>query len=147
MRIFCQIMSPRQSITWQPLCPSFYSVRYFSRRSSSATSDKRVGLLSEQFSKYANLFFLFTACIQQIPGVSPTNRWTTIAPLSVVLLASALKEVQEDLVRFGISILLLTHLPCSETIPIGRRPQFPSCKSAHPDRCFRRDKVAGYQSW
>jgi len=54
---------------------------------------------SEQFSKYANLFFLFTACIQQIPGVSPTNRYTTIAPLAVVLLASAFKEVSEDMVR------------------------------------------------
>ncbi|TFY79586.1 hypothetical protein EWM64_g4423 [Hericium alpestre] len=55
--------------------------------------------LFEQFSKYANIFFLFTACIQQIPGVSPTNKWTTIAPLAVVLLASAFKEVQEDLKR------------------------------------------------
>ncbi|KAF9524020.1 calcium transporting ATPase [Crepidotus variabilis] len=55
--------------------------------------------LFEQFSKYANLFFLFTACIQQIPGVSPTNKYTTIAPLAVVLLASAFKEVQEDLKR------------------------------------------------
>ncbi|KAF8639497.1 hypothetical protein AX17_001402 [Amanita inopinata Kibby_2008] len=55
--------------------------------------------LLEQFSKYANLFFLFTACIQQIPGVSPTNRYTTIVPLAVVLLASAFKEVQEDLKR------------------------------------------------
>ncbi|KAA1470665.1 calcium transporting ATPase [Dentipellis sp. KUC8613] len=53
----------------------------------------------EQFSKYANVFFLFTACIQQIPGVSPTNRWTTIAPLALVLLASAYKEMQEDLKR------------------------------------------------
>ncbi|KAJ2890698.1 aminophospholipid translocase, partial [Coemansia aciculifera] len=32
----------------------------------------------EQFSKYANVFFLFTGCIQQINGVSPTSRWTTI---------------------------------------------------------------------
>ncbi|CAA7261647.1 unnamed protein product [Cyclocybe aegerita] len=55
--------------------------------------------LFEQFSKYANLFFLFTACIQQIPGVSPTNKYTTIAPLAVVLMASAFKEVQEDLKR------------------------------------------------
>lgn len=53
----------------------------------------------EQFSKYANMFFLFTVCIQQIPGVSPTNQYTTIAPLAVVLLASAIKEFQEDLVR------------------------------------------------
>jgi phospholipid-transporting ATPase len=55
--------------------------------------------LLEQFSKYANLFFLFTACIQQIPDVSPTNKYTTIAPLAVVLLASAFKETQEDLKR------------------------------------------------
>ncbi|KAF8813752.1 Ca-transporting ATPase [Phlegmacium glaucopus] len=55
--------------------------------------------LFEQFSKYANLFFLFTACIQQIPGVSPTNQYTTIAPLAVVLMASAFKEVQEDMKR------------------------------------------------
>ncbi|KAN0062782.1 aminophospholipid translocase [Thecaphora frezii] len=55
--------------------------------------------LVEQFSKYANVFFLFTACIQQIPGVSPTNRWTTIVPLALVLLASAFKEVKEDIKR------------------------------------------------
>lgn len=55
--------------------------------------------LFEQFSKYANLFFLFTACIQQIPNVSPTNRWTTIVPLAIVIAASALKELQEDIKR------------------------------------------------
>ncbi|KAH8922693.1 aminophospholipid-transporting P-type ATPase [Atractiella rhizophila] len=55
--------------------------------------------LFEQFSKYANLFFLFTVIIQQIPGVSPTNRYTTIAPLSLVLLVAAFKEIQEDLKR------------------------------------------------
>lgn len=62
----------------------------------------------EQFSKYANLFFLFTACIQQIPDVSPTNRYTTIAPLAVVLLASAFKEVQEDMVRSLLHFLILS---------------------------------------
>ncbi|KAJ7647596.1 aminophospholipid-transporting P-type ATPase, partial [Roridomyces roridus] len=55
--------------------------------------------LTEQFSKYANLFFLFTACIQQVPNVSPTQKYTTIVPLGVVLLASAFKEVQEDMKR------------------------------------------------
>ncbi|KAF7298099.1 P-type phospholipid transporter [Mycena chlorophos] len=55
--------------------------------------------LGEQFSRYANLFFLFTACIQQIPNVSPTQQYTTIVPLGIVLLASAFKEVQEDLKR------------------------------------------------
>lgn len=52
--------------------------------------------LYEQFSKYANLFFLFTAIIQQIPNVSPTNRYTTIVPLLIVLLVSAFKELLED---------------------------------------------------
>lgn len=52
--------------------------------------------LFEQFSKYANLFFLFTALIQQVPNVTPTNRYTTIGTLMVVLLVSAIKEIMED---------------------------------------------------
>ncbi|KAF2086475.1 putative phospholipid-transporting ATPase [Saccharata proteae CBS 121410] len=55
--------------------------------------------LYEQFSKYANLFFLFTAIIQQIPNISPTNQYTTIAPLAVVLFVSAIKETVEDFRR------------------------------------------------
>ncbi|TGJ82906.1 hypothetical protein E0Z10_g5870 [Xylaria hypoxylon] len=52
--------------------------------------------LIEQFSKFANVFFLFTAGLQQIPGLSPTNQYTTIGPLTVVLLISAAKELVED---------------------------------------------------
>ncbi|KAK7430019.1 aminophospholipid translocase [Neonectria magnoliae] len=52
--------------------------------------------LFEQFSKFANVFFLFTAALQQIPNLSPTNPYTTIAPLIVVLLISAGKELVED---------------------------------------------------
>lgn len=55
--------------------------------------------LFEQFSKYANLFFLFTAALQQIPNVSPTNRYTTIVPLAIVLAVSAIKELVEDYKR------------------------------------------------
>lgn len=55
--------------------------------------------LFEQFSKYANLFFLFTSAIQQVPNVSPTNRYTTIGTLIVVLLVLAIKEIVEDLKR------------------------------------------------
>lgn len=55
--------------------------------------------LFEQFSKFANIFFLFTAALQQIPGLSPTNQYTTIAPLLVVLLVSAVKEAIEDYKR------------------------------------------------
>lgn len=56
--------------------------------------------LLEQFSKYANVFFLFIGCIQQIPGVSPTNRWTTLVPLGIVLLVAAAKEIAEDWRRY-----------------------------------------------
>ncbi|KAI8364585.1 hypothetical protein BD560DRAFT_402805 [Blakeslea trispora] len=52
--------------------------------------------LYEEFSKYANLFFLFVSCIQQIPDVSPTSRWTTLVPLVIVLFITAVKEVVED---------------------------------------------------
>lgn len=52
--------------------------------------------LFEQFSKYANVFFLFTSVLQQIPNLSPTNPYTTIVPLIVVLLISAGKELVED---------------------------------------------------
>ncbi|MCJ1310243.1 hypothetical protein MMC25_003905 [Agyrium rufum] len=64
--------------------------------------------LFEQFSKYANLFFLFTAGVQQIPNISPTGRWTTVAPLSVVLAVSAAKELAEDYKRKS-SDKLLNH--------------------------------------
>ncbi|KAI9718301.1 MAG: hypothetical protein M1828_006765 [Chrysothrix sp. TS-e1954] len=52
--------------------------------------------LYEQFSKYANLFFLFTAILQQIPNLSPTNRFTTIVPLGVVLVVAAIVALVED---------------------------------------------------
>ncbi|KAJ3130574.1 hypothetical protein HK100_007965 [Physocladia obscura] len=52
--------------------------------------------LFEQFSRYANLFFLFIGCVQQVPGLSPVNRLGTLLPLSIVILASAFKEVVED---------------------------------------------------
>lgn len=55
--------------------------------------------LFQEFSKYANLFFLFTSIIQQVPNVTPTNRYTTIGTLLVVLVVSAVKESVEDLKR------------------------------------------------
>ena len=56
--------------------------------------------LFEQFSKYANLFFLFTAILQQIPNINPlSNKYTTIVPLVIVLLVSAGKELVEDYKR------------------------------------------------
>ncbi|CEP18116.1 hypothetical protein [Parasitella parasitica] len=49
-----------------------------------------------EFSKSANLFFLFISGIQQIPNISPTSRYTTLIPLVIVLLITAIKEIIED---------------------------------------------------
>ncbi|KAJ3004607.1 hypothetical protein HKX48_001136 [Thoreauomyces humboldtii] len=55
--------------------------------------------LFEQFSRYANLFFLFTGIIQLIPDLSPTSKWGTLIPLGLVMVASAIKEIVEDVKR------------------------------------------------
>lgn len=55
--------------------------------------------LFEQFRRYANIFFLFIALLQQIPRVSPTGRYTTAVPLLFILTVSAIKEIIEDYKR------------------------------------------------
>uniref|UniRef100_A0A915D5Y4 Phospholipid-transporting ATPase n=1 Tax=Ditylenchus dipsaci TaxID=166011 RepID=A0A915D5Y4_9BILA len=55
--------------------------------------------LLEQFRRYSNVFFLVIALLQQIPGVSPTGRYTTAVPFLIILSVSALKEIFEDLKR------------------------------------------------
>lgn len=47
----------------------------------------------------ANLWFLFVSICQQIPGISPTGRWTTLGPLAIVLFIAAVREIYEDLRR------------------------------------------------
>ncbi|XP_075262617.1 putative phospholipid-transporting ATPase IA isoform X2 [Convolutriloba macropyga] len=53
----------------------------------------------EQFRKAANCFFLLVSILQIIPGVSPTGRFTTLIPLSIILFLTALKEIYEDIMR------------------------------------------------
>jgi len=55
--------------------------------------------LIEQFMRVANLYFLLISGLQQIPGISPTGRWTTLGPLVAVLLFTAIKEAFEDIKR------------------------------------------------
>ncbi len=55
--------------------------------------------LFEQFRRYANIFFLCIGLLQQIPNVSPTGRFVTIVPFSVILALTALKELIEDVKR------------------------------------------------
>lgn len=53
----------------------------------------------EQFRRWANMFFLTIALLQQIPDVSPTGRYTTLVPLIFILSVSAIKEIIEDIKR------------------------------------------------
>ncbi|KAG5863820.1 hypothetical protein JTB14_001064 [Gonioctena quinquepunctata] len=55
--------------------------------------------LYEQFRRWANVFFLMIALLQQIPDVSPTGRYTTLVPLIFILSVSAVKEIIEDTKR------------------------------------------------
>ncbi|XP_064131266.1 phospholipid-transporting ATPase IB [Loxodonta africana] len=52
-----------------------------------------------QFSKAANAFFLFIAILQQISDVSPTGKYTTVLPLTGILMISGIKEIIEDYQR------------------------------------------------
>ncbi|PAA84037.1 hypothetical protein BOX15_Mlig007786g1 [Macrostomum lignano] len=52
--------------------------------------------LFEQFRKAPNAFFFVVALLQQIPGLSPTGRFTTAVPLGIIMLLTVIKEVVED---------------------------------------------------
>eukprot|EP01065_Artemidia_motanka_P046806 TRINITY_DN717_c1_g1_i7.p1 TRINITY_DN717_c1_g1~~TRINITY_DN717_c1_g1_i7.p1 ORF type:complete len:1201 (+),score=459.37 TRINITY_DN717_c1_g1_i7:347-3949(+) len=55
--------------------------------------------LWEQFQRKAYIYFLCIAAIQQIPNLSPFNKWTTAATLIVVIFLSMIKATYEDLIR------------------------------------------------
>src|SRR6185312_117407 len=55
--------------------------------------------LYAQFSKVANLYFLFVAGLQMVPGWSPTGQYTTIIPLTVFMSIAMLHEGFDDLRR------------------------------------------------
>ncbi|CAG8515945.1 8749_t:CDS:2 [Funneliformis caledonium] len=55
--------------------------------------------LYAQFSKVANIYFLFVAAIQAIPGWSPTGQFTTLIPLSTFMSISMAREGFDDIRR------------------------------------------------
>ena len=55
--------------------------------------------LFNQFQRVANIYFLFIAILQFIPGLSPTHWSTTVAPLVGVLTVNAIKEGYDDYFR------------------------------------------------
>ncbi|KAJ1996138.1 hypothetical protein GGI26_000189 [Coemansia sp. RSA 1358] len=55
--------------------------------------------IAAQFSKVANIYFLFIAILQQVPGWSTTGRWSTVLPLCVFVSLSIAHEGFDDLRR------------------------------------------------
>ncbi|AIN96005.1 phospholipid transporting ATPase-like protein, putative [Leishmania panamensis] len=52
-----------------------------------------------QFHKISNLYFLLVMIITLVPGASPTNPFSSIVPLCIVLGAGILKDIWEDYKR------------------------------------------------
>ncbi|CAF3568862.1 unnamed protein product [Rotaria sp. Silwood1] len=55
--------------------------------------------LFEQFRRLANAYFLFLLCLQFIPQITSLTPGTSIAPLTVVLLITAVKDAIDDIRR------------------------------------------------
>ncbi|KAI0471575.1 phospholipid-translocating P-type ATPase [Xylariaceae sp. FL0804] len=53
-----------------------------------------------QFTKLGNFYFLCISALQQIPGLSPTGRYTTLAPLLAFVSLSMAKEGYDDFRRY-----------------------------------------------
>lgn len=56
--------------------------------------------LLHQFSRYANLYFLFSSTLQTIPQISPLSPGSAFAPLSIVIGLSMVREAYEDFQRY-----------------------------------------------
>ncbi|KNE63375.1 phospholipid-translocating P-type ATPase, flippase [Allomyces macrogynus ATCC 38327] len=52
-----------------------------------------------QFSKLANVYFLFIAGLQQVPGWSPTGQYTTLLPLVLFVGLAMVREAYDDWLR------------------------------------------------
>eukprot|EP00736_Rhodelphis_marinus_P004197 Rmarinus@m.28948 len=56
--------------------------------------------LFEQFTRFANLYFLTVSVLQVFSGVSPTGKYNTLLALLFVLTVTAIREAWEDYKRF-----------------------------------------------
>jgi magnesium-transporting ATPase (P-type) len=56
--------------------------------------------LIAQFSKVANLYFLFISVLEQIPDLAPTGRYVTILPLSIFVTIAMIHEAYDDFCRY-----------------------------------------------
>jgi len=52
--------------------------------------------LTQQFTRLANVYFLVIALLQLLTPLSPTGRYSTAAPLALVVAANMVREIWED---------------------------------------------------
>ena len=55
--------------------------------------------LQEQFERMANVYFLLISCLQVFTPLSPTSKYSTIAPFAFVLTLNMVREAWEDRAR------------------------------------------------
>ena len=80
---------PRAAFRDNRICTSKYTMWTFLPKN-----------LLEQFSKMANVYFVFISCMQMIPIISITNGFPAqLMPLLVVVFLSMVKDVFEDYKR------------------------------------------------
>ncbi len=56
-------------------------------------------VLYDQFSRWLNLYFLALACLQLVPGLSPTSPLATWLPLMFIVCLAAVREALDDWAR------------------------------------------------
>lgn len=66
-----------------------------------------------QFTRYANIYFLFMAILQMIPAISPLSPISSVAPLVFVISLSVIREGLEDYNRYRSDIELNSN-PCTK---------------------------------
>ena len=83
-----------------------------------------------QFSKLANLYFLFVSILQLIPGLSTTGTYTTIVPLFIFVGISMAKELWEDLRRHQLD--KVENFSTADVLQMGPAPRSWALASTPP---------------
>jgi magnesium-transporting ATPase (P-type) len=74
--------------------------------------------LYSEFSKIANLYFLFIAILQQIPGISTTGKMSVVFPLSVFITLAIIHEAYDEFKRYYAD-RMENEKPCRRLTPQG----------------------------
>ena len=150
---FVPTESAQQSITFSPFSRSSCLTSFVAMPTSSFSSSSYSRYIRSAFLTHTKLnestdsfapthtcihFHILMQMLQQVPGASPTGRFTTLVPLTLILIATAVKELIEDIVSLMSSAT--QHSTQSFHSPLQRR--------ARADNRVNKSKVQGtYEPW